>query len=605
MGTQVTSEVFLQPIVRVHRNLENEAKATCAEIRQNSDGLVPCIADIRRSIGDVRRLSELTQQDSWDGADLVSTLQIQAVGFDNICKALLLMVADSRQDVENMFEDPHHPVWVDAQAHQSLEKKMARFYDLCLESLEHCGQVLNEIQKGLQMAKKRQESMKYVYGRNALDLAVPDLLEKYSKLSQEKLRIHFDVFSTLVRQAVIGPWTSVTDPSSPDNPGLANDAEASDTGYGHLRYIHVVSQCLYDTLSSAWTCREHEAHKVQLSLDFLDAKASGTISCKAITFNVVVAIPSSSQGHGRDLLALKIQAECSSSSGLDVGADAWNVGRQEARNRLYLDPRRNTMGDLGLEEDLCLCLRRSCASIKPTRDAERTCLGYLEPSAGHRFELFYVLREKSPRSLDDLLWCKNPQSCTIPVEKRLRLALFLGAGFLYLRTSSWLQQVWSIKDVHLFNADEFDDGYDSAEIFLQAQLNSSESQRQAPEIGESSTGRSGLLSLALILIEVAFSAPWRKLQLREDTTNILSERERNFIDLMRLSHTVSRELGSRYARVVRTCLSEGLNAESARGRQAGLDKVIYEDIVGELFECLSAVSDDSSKLYSHGAWSFC
>ena len=69
----------------------------------------------------------------------------------------------------------------------------------------------------------------------------------------------------------------------------------------------------------------------------------------------------------------------------------------------------------------------------------------------------------------------------------------------------------------------------------------------------------------------------------------------NFIDLMRLSDTVSRELGSRYARVVRTCLSEWLDSENARGRQASLDRVIYEDIVGELFECLSAVSDDSSK----------
>ena len=595
MGTQVTPDVFLQPIVRDRQNLEDEAEATCAEIRENSAGLVPCIAAIRRTIGDVRRLSELTQQDSWDGADVVSILQIQAAGFDNICKVLLLMVVASRQDVDNMFDDPDHPVWFDAKANQSLEKKMARFYELCLESLGHCGQVLNEIQNGLQMAKERREIMVYGYGRDAPDLPVSDSSQELSKPLREKLRIHFDYFSTLVRQAVIGPWTSVTGSSSPDDPGHANHTEGSDMRYGHLRYIHVVSQCLYDTLSRAWTCREHNAHKVQLSLDFLDARASGTVSCKAFTFDIVVAIPCSSQHHGTDLLALRTRAGYSSSSWLDAEAATWNVGRQKARTQSCLDPRRNAMRDLSLEEDLCLSLRRLCATVTPTRDAERVCLGHLETSTGFRFEIFYVLRQQSPRSLDDLLWCKSLQSCTIPVEKRLRLALFLGAGFLYLRTSSWLQQVWSSKDVHFFNAVEFNDGHVSTGVFLQAHLSSSESQRQTAEIGESSTSRSGLLSLGLILIEVAFSAPWRKLQLTEDTTKILTEREKNFIDLMRLSYTVSRELGSRYARVVRTCLSEGLDTDNARGRQASLDKVIYEDIVGELFECLSAVSDDASK----------
>ena len=595
MGTQVTSEVFLQPIVRDHKNLEVEAEATCAEIRQNSAGLVPCIAGIRRRIGDLRRLGELIQQDSWDGRDIVSILQIQAVGFDNTCKVLLLIVAASRQDVVNMFDDPDHPLWVDAKAHQSLEKKISRFNDLCLESLEHCGQVLDEIQKELQMANKSREMTTHGYGRDTPDPTVSDSSQGFSKLLQERLRVHFDIFSTLVRQAVIDPWTPVIGPSSPDNQSHANHTEGSDTKYGHLRYIHAVSQCLYDTLSRAWTCREHKAHKVQLSLDFLDAKASGTVSCKAFTFNVVVVIPHGTQCHGKDLLALKIRAGNSYSSGLEAEAAACYVGRQKARTRLRLDPRRTPKRNLGLEEDLCHCLRRSCATIPPTRDAERICLGHLETSAGFRFDLFYGVPKQGLRSLDDLLWCKNLQNCTIPVETRLRLALFIGAGFLYLRTSSWLQQVWSSKDIHLNNTDESNHEYALSEILLQVQLNSTESDRQAPEIGESSTSRSGLLSLGLILIEVAFSAPWRKLQLRKDATNLLTEQEMNFIDLMRLSDTVSRELGSRYARVVRTCLSEGLDTENARGRQASLDQVIYEDIVGELFECLSAVSDDSSK----------
>ena len=596
MDIQITSEVFLQPIVHDPQYLETEVGAIRTDSCEYTDGVVPCIASIRQKIGDVRRLGELIQQSSSIGADAVSILLIQAVRFDNNCKLLFSLVAEGPQDVDNMFEDPGHWIWKDIITHGSLEKKMARYYDLSLISLEHCRQVWNEIQKTFELMK-RQETMKYRYGRAVPEMLASDTAQEFFKLIQD-LRSHIDMFSTFVRQVVIIPCNHLTGSLPANDLSHVNQLGGSEATGGDLRYIQSVSQLLYDTWSREWTCREHKAHDVNLSLHFLDAKASGTISCEGFSIAILVTIPHFDRYQGRNPLELRTQAKYSTSSGHDAETAACNAGRQKAGTHIYLDPIQDTVRDSRSEEDLCLYLRKACAAIGPTRNAERICIGYLTTKPGFHFEFFYEFRKQQLRSLDDFLSSKNNDSSTISVEGRLRLALSLGAGFLCLRASSWLRQAWSSKDIHFFHGDELNEEHTSAEIFLQTQLSSYNSQPSTSESGNSHAARSALLSLGLILIEIAFSAPWRKLQQRNDTIQTLSEREINFVHLMRLSEVVSRELGSRYAKVVRTCLSEGLGAENVRGRQANLDRFIYENIVKELDKCVSAVSDDSSKLGS-------
>ena len=594
MGTQVTADIFVKPIVHDHRELQNKEEPTSTDIRPNSDGIVRYIADIRHTISDAREFYGLIQQDSSVGADVVSMLHIQAVRFDNTCKFLFLMIARSRQDVDNMFEDPDHAIWLDMTAHLSLERKMTRFYGLCLGSLEHCRQDLNEIQEGLRLVKKRQflSLMKCYYRRDGLKSSITSTMQDVSKLLHERLRNHVDLFSTLVRQAVITRCGNMAGSSVTEDLGHANHIGRSRATYCYSGNMHVVSQLLYDTLANAWTCREHKTHGLNLSLSFIDANASGTISCKGFCFNVVVTIPDFGSSSERKLLELKIQARYSPSTELDAGAAASETIRRTATIRRCLNPMQNIIRDLGLENDLCLCLRESSAAIKTLKQGEDTCFGFLKTGSGFHFLLFHVFQEQSSHSLDDILSCQNNKSRNFSVERRLRLALFLGAGFLYLRASSWLQDIWSSKDVYFFNVDGSSEEYTLAEAFLHTQMSSLETRRSAPEVEKSDAIRSGLLSLGLILIEIAFSAPWRKLRLREDVTKLLTEQERNFVDLMRLSETVSRELGSRYAKVVRTCLSEGLGVQNTRGRQADLDEIICEDIVQELNECLLAVSDD-------------
>ena len=86
-----------------------------------------------------------------------------------------------------------------------------------------------------------------------------------------------------------------------------------------------------------------------------------------------------------------------------------------------------------------------------------------------------------------------------------------------------------------------------------------------------------LLSLGILLTEIAYSAPWRKMQSQDDITKDLN---RNLLNLMRLSDTVSRELGSRYARVVQCCLQASVgDRASGRSPEGILENSFQEDFV--------------------------
>ena len=92
----------------------------------------------------------------------------------------------------------------------------------------------------------------------------------------------------------------------------------------------------------------------------------------------------------------------------------------------------------------------------------------------------------------------------------------------------------------------------------------------------------------------SFSALWAKLQLREDITRKLLEWEKEPLNLMRLSQTVSRELASKHAEVVETCLFLGSGIQATHAlEKAELDKIIFEEIVTDPDFYLAAVTFSS------------
>ena len=176
------------------------------------------------------------------------------------------------------------------------------------------------------------------------------------------------------------------------------------------------------------------------------------------------------------------------------------------------------------------------------------------------------------------------------VEERLRTASFLATGLLHLHSSSWLPHIWSTQDIVFFTADEVDPKRALTEPFLQAQLNRNSTRYFSPTQREHGSSWTCLLSLGIILIELAFCKPWHHLPLQDEIGKDLFEWERTYLDLRRFSETVSRELGSKYARVVQTCLQKWFEAQGLEDpSKAELDKCISEDVVKELDEILAAL----------------
>ena len=609
MAIPITPDVYVLSKLHTPKKPKNGA----------NDSIMSSIATVRQTHEEVLRLSESTQKAPLDRVDLAPTLLIQKVAFDNTCKFLLFTAAKSRQHVDNMLEDFNHPVWTDLMANGNLEKMMGRFYELCLRSLKHYRNALNEISSALRSSlwlKQWQATGKHLFRRKRR-LPRFGIAEDLPKLIQNS-RNYNDLFYTLIRQAVPSPSRHIARSLSADGLCHSHPIEAARKSYGHIRCIQRALQIFYDTLTMAWTCHERGPHGVSISLKFDDAKHGVMTRDRGICFRVAVTTPH----YHRLYLVLVVLVSgkfcaCQHMEGSRVPTKTYEgknfvdskakpndaeerLGRvQHGRTDGPIRPAsvQRRMRDLGLEEDLCLYLRTSYAKIESAKAAEGFCLGRLEMVNQLDCLSLYApkgcYQRKIPYSLDDVLAHANKECRILSIENRIRIASFLAAEVLHLRASSWLPGEWSSKDIHFYDMDESHEGSVLGEPFLQTQLDISFTRHPFSGRTESDATRSSLRSLGLVLCEVAFSAPWRKLQLQEDVTIDLCEEERNFLNLMRLSETVSRELGSRYAKVVQTCFCEGFGAKRWNSpSKAELERVIIEDVVKELDECLTAVSDN-------------
>ncbi len=622
VGNFVTTDTIVISIIHANQRLDHMTVIGSTDNHSQSGGIVRSIASIHQIFQDVVTTCEAMQSDFSSVADLRPKIEIQQVAFDNCCKLLLITAAKSRQDVDNMIEDPGHPIWKDALVHQNLDKVMSRFYCLCLEALEHFQESLHGLNAGLQALRGPDERKGKRSCQQALKRSQSPTLstaESFPELIQN-LRDYNDIFCTLISQAVPRRTGYMLVSSPAKDLGCPYPTEVTQASQRHFGCIQRASQVLYDTLCSVWTCRDHEAHSLNVSLKFGTAKAGAVFQGRDFRFNVVVTSPQfdgqyrlvvHSAHHefcacqmvgenstskktylGNKFVESDARTKYSDYSELDADTAAHRAVGQGAETFKIQD----RVPDLGFEEDLCGCLRKVSTNIELKQRTECSCLGYLNATSGWKMFFTDVLgsgyQTRDSHSLDEVLLRANIERRTIPVVDRLQVASFMAAGVLRLNTSSWLPPVWSSKDIHFFDMDDGERCTLGAP-FLRAQMDKPTTCGPVREARNPAATRSRMLSLGLVLIELAFSTPWRKLQLREDITRNLTEWEGDFLNLIRLSEIVSRELGSRYAQVVQTCLFQGLRAQEEHGPGTEeLDEIMFHDIVTELDHCLSVVNDE-------------
>ena len=615
-----TSRIVLS-VTHASQRSGEVSKASIAEEHPIPGSIIRFIARIHQLFKDVERIGKPLQKISPDVAELVPKVQIQQIAFDNCCKVLLVTAAKSRQDVNNMIEDPDHPVWKDRIAHQNLEKLMARFYHICVESLDHFQHGLKDLQFELQALKEQEKDKntrrRHIWRERSKWMALsttedlPDLVQN--------LRNYNDIFCTLVWQAVPRRSSHMLGSKFAEDSGYPYTVRAASATVSHhdLDCIQRVLQVFYDTISDSWTCSDHSSHSLGILLKFDHAKTSALVQSKGFRFIIAVTSPylyspyhfvvyspyggfSSGQTveEDRSLQETRLgnnpSGDAVRSKPLDSSSD--RAGEEGGGTFRLPELMEASKQDLRLAADLCYCLRSLSATTETEGETGYHSPKYLESRSGLRFLLSPSSKGRDQRqgshSLDDILWRVSSEGRAIPIEDRLRTASSLAAGILHLHTSSWLPGVWSSKDIYYFDIDDYG-RCALGEPFLQTPLEIHRSRRSVVEGTDSTAIRSSLLCLGLVLIELAFSAPWQRLQIQEDLTNKLSTGEKDFLDMMRLSKTVSRQLGPRYAKVVQACLSQGEEAQRTQDlRKAEVDGFI-EEVVKELDECLSVVTSDS------------
>ena len=611
MEIQTTADIKMLSCIRTSQSFKDKIQIAPSSNRSASGNILPSIVKIRRDFDDLVRYHLHANKASIEIQEFHSMIIVQQCAFENACRLLLSKITKSRLDVDNIVGNSDHAVWADKWAYKKLKQTMMSLYDLCLRCLDQVQIILRDLMTGFGPRTRQlsgQSTGRHDMCPHRRNSPRFDTMDDFHK-PLESLRSYIDLFCTLIRQAASGTSArAVESQLATAGQYLATDAYIQ-RSVEDFAFVQQASQAVYEALSKSCSCRSKEAHKVNILLGSRSPPNCSEISFCGTWFNLVVAgsprfrpchMFVNTSSRRKDIRLKNGDADGNTSDELDANGSTLSSGppvmAELACPTGCQTSSQNTLRNVGLENDLCLELQKKCAPQHQSTNAQRSCLGYLESRDGLDISVLHVLRGTPQKqrvyTLDDVLVHAKNECQPIPVADRLRTAASLATGFLRLRTSAWLPPVWSSQDIYFFETDQTNVRDALAEPYLQIRLSRVQNHYSISRSKDPVSVRSCLLSLGIVLIEIAFSAPWRELQTGEEVTKGLSHRSRRFLNLMRLSETVSRQLGSRYAKVVQACLDECWGPQGLEERpKERLDKSIFEKIVKELDECLSAVLD--------------
>ena len=511
-------------------------------------------------------------------------LAVQHIVFENNAKFILLEVIKSRLIVENMFHDEEYSIWTDRQASKDLEETITKYRNTSLGVLCTMTQLLGSLQEEVVTANLRgMEENNRVPSNHPIP-------EQRLKLVAN-LRICNDIFCALVRQ-VISERSSRAPRASAFSTGEGDRTydrvQAAGTSNSHLFCIQRASQRLHEALTTVPSSYEISRHRIGISLLPESLKGLSEVRTTAIRFNLALTTALST-----DATWLVVEAGKAYFCSCHTEEQATPPGNFSDchRSERPANPASN-------ERLKPPSWRHAFRGKSRAKSADCQNLGFMTPLIKHlvaaRFESIYDSQARNSSTLDDVLAQARAQQLNIPVEERLRVASHLASGVLCFISTPWLSSGWSSKNIHVFQNGVFLDG-------LPALGSPFFCSYAAPSMGKSSipTTRPPVSSapfsdLGIVLLELAFSAPLRDLELSEDTISS-SDSHIHSLTVTRLSQTVSRQLGSRYARVVQKCFSQVPGHQDLLSLEQPVKDYFFNDVVKELGQCLNNVKGELNR----------
>lgn len=595
-------------------------------------GILPCTLRTRNYFEAVFSLSKAIRKLSSSTDTFFSGLIVQRAIFENGCRQLILLVAPTRQDVQDMFEDPNHYIWTDEAADQYLGQRLASTRSSCSRMLQYIQDNLGTMNQELRPLASRHSGdwkakvMPKPMWRTKASLNVEiDLCRFLKDLGQ-----YNDLFRCCILQVVpprINDLADLLQLSTLEKSLRQNEVQAAKerTRDAHLRCVQGAFQDFFEALFSKWPCQHRfvHSHSVYLDLDSLKNFEKG--SNGHIRFDLAVSISPHEETTWVVIHSTQSKACCCEPSdrGMSLGslygesqdcmetisAAAEDVihspivklyhskqgsVRSSSGIKLSSSSQQSEFTDLSQTDDLCTYLQKSSWKWRYSMDLKETsCLGYMKTSGIFTHLTFHAQNKRKmdndPFSLDcALLQSQDPQ---FAIEDRLRLASLLATAMLQLHATPWLLEGWRSKDILFFQCDQQDGKTGLQKPYLRRHIQGNRKEDLSYGKLNFTIINTHLFSLCLILLELAFSSPLRNLQLPERIAKDLTVSEREDLTMTWLVETVSREVGSRYAKVVRYCFFHSVGSQELPSlEQSSRCHQKYPDIVDELNRCLLAWS---------------
>ena len=532
--------------------------------------------------------------------DLSSKIENQRISFDNECKFLIFAVFKNHQDVDDILENWPYMSRKYPKLGNELESILASYWSACVKILIDCQESAIELRQRVSTLIEDHENANDEHLRgNWREPSTGKMIGNLLQVTQT-LRHSIDMLRAICWVALPTRQQHMLENPCTEDMRRSTDRGAA-TNRGQPEWARQAPQVLYETISKVWRCDRHDSHSLIISLgdgtartgykSLLHFKIAMTCAHSVRRYSVTVqkeVLCRLQDIREEQLLGGHREARRSQ---LDIGKFSSNLCPWHDLGPLP-DLTCREMRDLSLERDVCHYMLDSPSATRSDQDLKHSCLGYLTTEIGLRFVFAHTAEpsNNAPRleSLGSLFVRANLEGRAIPIEAKLRTAALVAAGSLKLHDTPWFPQMWSCENLYcLFN--QLDDWEDSLEDpYLQAELLKSTDQRPSID-NPPTTGASMFYCLAVVLIELAFSARWRDLQPQEYLTRDLSSWEKDLLTMAHLSRTVARALGPRYAKVVRICLFHGCRPMQSVSKDQ-FHRIVSEYVVKELQEIVSTVS---------------
>lgn len=280
--------------------------------------------------------------------------------------------------------------------------------------------------------------------------------------------------------------------------------------------------------------------------------------------------------------AIAYPRDCCNASSLSSAAPTTIPNPVDTRD-LAVGPRRS----LQSFPSVCCHLRRDNFSLpmnysKCCRDLAGTTKGYIGTPADHEL---LVLNHKGPMFASEPSWRLSDQSQpltehlnTLELLETVKVAYELTMGLLKFSNTEWLPNDWSLDDVSCLKSSSFDLGT----LHVSQQLPhrrdrisiASEQDRAEGRIAASSARRTPLVSLAFVLLELAYHKPFVELKQDSDVDDIATAR--------RLIQGIDMKLGNRFRSSIRMCLDGDFVVGCTDLSDGKVQTAVYNDVALKL-----------------------